>query len=179
MIDPMSNNRLIIETGLSSILVAANSNTFKYPNLDVGIKVTKNLSLTYKSYGFKSGNDHPQITGGGLQYYFGGKDTLNWSTTLQRIDLKGLEYFGLTSLLIDIRKWFQWNDLTFRIGMGTNFFKERSFLGDHDLPKTMEGQMNFIGFDFAIPISVMILGLESRITPHRSIVTFFIQKEIF
>jgi len=179
MIDPLSNNRLIIETGLSLITVNANPNNFKYPNIDVGMKVTKNLSLTYRSYGFESGDDHPQIIGGGLQYYFGGQDTLNWSTTFQRIDLKGLEYFSLSSLLIDLRKWFRWNKFKFRIGVGTNFFKEHSFSGDHDLPNTMKGQINFLGFDFAIPISVIILGVENRISPHRSISTFYIQKEIF
>ena len=142
MIDPLSNNRLIIETGLSLITVNASPNYFKYPN-------------------------------------FGGQDTLNWSTTFQRIDLKGLEYFSLSSLLIDLRKWFRWNKFKFRIGVGTNFFKERSFSGDHDLPNTMKGQINFLGFDFAIPISVIILGVENRIAPHRSISTFYIQKEIF
>ena len=65
----------------------------QYPNFTVGLKLSKNLLLTYNIFGFQSGDESPQILGGGIQWYFGGSDTLNWSTSIQRNDLKGLKIF--------------------------------------------------------------------------------------
>ena len=179
MIDPMTNNRMILEISSSSLFRTDNSNIYKYPNIDIGIKVTKNLSLTYKAYGFSSEKDHPQVIGGGLQYYFGGKDTLNWSSTFQRVDLRGLNHFSLKSLLIDIRKWYDWKNFKFRLGVGSNFFKQRFFSSSNISPETMKGQVNFIGFDFSVPIWTMILGLENRISTQIMSSTIYIHKEIF
>ena len=179
MIDPNSTNRLFVQTGLSSIYIEEKSNFLKYPNIDVGLKVTKNLSLTCKSYGFQSVDENPQVIGGGIQYYSGDKDTLNWSTSLQRVDLKGLKHFHMTSLLLDFRKWFGWNNYKFRIGTGTILFKERSFSGDHGFPSSMEGQINFLGIDLMIPMSILTLGMETRISSSRIITSLYMQKEIF
>ena len=179
MIDPMTNNRMILEISSSSLFRTDNSNIYKYPNIDIGIKVTKNLSLTYKAYGFSSEKDHPQVIGGGLQYYFGGKDTLNWSSTFQRVDLRGLNHFSLKSLLIDIQKWYDWKNFKLCFGIGSNFFKERVFPSSNILPITMKRQINFIGFDISFPISTIVLGLENQISRHIMNSTIYIQKEIF
>ena len=90
MINPMAKNKLFLEIGSSLSLLA--NNRYKYPNVDIGIKVTKNLSIINKVFGFKAGNEYPQIIGAGLQYYFGSRDSLDWSATVQRINLKGLKY---------------------------------------------------------------------------------------
>ena len=66
MINPMAKNRFFIEIGSSLTFLA--SNEYKYPNVDTGMKVTKNLSIINKIYGFKADNGHPQIIGAGLQY---------------------------------------------------------------------------------------------------------------
>lgn len=179
IINPMTNNRMILQISSSSLFRIDNSDIYKYPNIDIGLKVTKNLALTYKSYGFRSGHEHPHILGGGLQYYFGSKDTLDWSSTFQRVDIKGLKYFSLTSLLVDIRKWYDWKNFKFRLGVGSNFFKQRFFSSSNISPETMKGQVNFIGFDFSLPIWTMILGLENRISTQIMSSTIYIHKEIF
>ena len=51
MINPMAKNRFFLEIGSSLTLLANNS--YKYPNVDIGMKVTKNLSIINKIYGFK------------------------------------------------------------------------------------------------------------------------------
>jgi len=179
IINPMTNNRMILQISSSSLFRIDNSDTYKYPNIDIGLKVTKNLALTYKSYGFRSGDEHPHILGGGLQYYFGSKDTLDWSSTFQRVDIKGLKYFSLTSLLVDIRKWYDWKNFKFRLGVGSNFFKQRFFSSSNISPETMKGQVNFIGLDFSVSIWTMILGLENRISTQIMSSTIYIHKEIF
>ena len=177
MINPMGENRVFFEVGSSFSLLA--NNKYKYPNIDIGMKVTKNLSIIYKTYGFRSDQEHPQIIGGGFQHYFGSGDSLDWSITIQRIDLKGLKYFSLSSLSIDLRKWYSWRDLRFRLGIGSNFFKERIFSNTDVLPEKVKGKINFIGFDCSFPLGTFKLGLENHITTSMIISTIFLQKEIF
>ena len=173
--DPASNNRIIIQSGtLSSIKKIIG----EYPNFDFGIKVTRNLAITGKLFGFSTAKESPQILGAGIQYYYGGGDTLNWVSSIQRVDLKGLSYFRLTSLTFDIRKWIEWNSIQFRIGVGSNIFKERSYKG-YSEPSSMKGQINFVGADALKSYSFLKYGIGTRIHPGRTLVTFFIQKELF
>jgi len=177
MINPMAKNRFFFEIGSSSSLLA--NNRYKYPNVDIGMKVTKNLSILNKVFGFKADNEHPQIMGGGLQYYFGSGDSLDWSTTVQRINLKGLKYFSLSSLSIDLRKWYHLKSFKFRLGIGSNYFKERTFSNTDVLPAVIKGQINYLGFDFSLPLGTFYLGLENQISKSMIISTAFVQKEIF
>ena len=173
--DPASNNRIIIQSGtLSSIKKIIG----EYPNFDFGIKVTRNLAITGKLFGFSTAKESPQILGAGIQYYYGGGDTLNWVSSIQRVDLKGLSHFRLTSLTFDIRKWIEWNSIQFRIGVGSNIFKERSYKG-YSEPSSMKGQINFVGADALKSYSFLKYGIGTRIHPGRTMVTFFIQKELF
>ena len=173
--DPASNNRIIIQSGtLSSIKKIIG----EYPNFDFGIKVTRNLAITGKLFGFSTAKESPQILGAGIQYYYGGRDTLNWVSSIQRVDLKGLSHFRLTSLTFDIRKWIEWNSIQFRIGVGSNIFKERSYKG-YSEPSNMKGQINFVGADALKSYSFLKYGIGTRIHPGRTLVTFFIQKELF
>ena len=150
----------------------------EYSNFDFGIKVTRNLAITGKLFGFSTAKESPQILGAGIQYYYGGIDTLNWVSSIQRVDLKGLSHFRLTSLTFDIRKWIEWKSIQFRIGIGSNFFKERSYKG-YSEPSSMKGQINFVGADALKSYSFFKYGIGTRIHPGRTLVTFFIQKELF
>ncbi len=173
--DPASNNRIIIQSGtLSSIKKIIG----EYPNFDFGIKVTRNLAITGKLFSFSTAKESPQILGAGIQYYYGRGDTLNWVSSIQRVDLKGLIHFRLTSLTFDIRKWIEWNSIQFRIGVGSNIFKERSYKG-YSEPSSMKGQINFVGADALMSYSFLKYGIGTRIHPGRTLVTFFIQKELF
>ncbi|MFL2983300.1 MAG: hypothetical protein ACJZ12_02795 [Candidatus Neomarinimicrobiota bacterium] len=178
-IDPTTENRFIIQSGISSVLIVDNKNIFKYPNLNIGLKVSKNLSLICRSYGFRSGDYSPHILGGGIQYYYGGRDTLSWSTSLQRNDLKGLKNFSLTSLKIDLQKWLLWNNYKFCVGLGSNFFKQSSVGEYSDFPKSMKGQINYICFRMMVPISIFSLGIDSQIALRQKMVTLYLQKEFF
>ena len=178
-IDPNSKNRLMIQSGFSSTTRRIWSNYWTYPNLDFAIKTTNNLAITGKIYGFSTEKESPQVLGAGLQYFFGGKDTLDWVTSIQRIDLKGLNHYRLTSLTFDFRKWVDWKTFQFRIGVGSNFFKEQSYSGNHSAPSTMEGQINYFGLDALQNFSIYKVGLGMRINPNLSFLTLFLQKELF
>lgn len=94
-----------MQYGLTSInnMNAEKKNT--YPNLNISFKITKNLSITSKIFGFQSEDDLPQVLGAGFQYYFGTNDTLNTLVSIQRSDLKGLDDFKLNSINVDLKKW--------------------------------------------------------------------------
>tara|TARA_Y100001978_G_scaffold38808_1_gene34597 strand:+ start:210 stop:872 length:663 start_codon:yes stop_codon:yes gene_type:complete len=177
MTNPMAKNRFFLEIGSSLSLLA--NNRYKYPNVDIGMKVTKNLSILNKVFGFKADNEYPQIIGAGLQYYFGSRDSLDWSATVQRINLKGLKYFSLSSLSIDLRKWYHLNSYKFRLGIGSNYFKERTYTNTDVLPAVIKGQINYLGFDFSLPLGTFNIGLENQISKSMIISTAFVQKEIF
>ena len=177
MTNPMAKNRFFLEIGSSLSLLA--NNRYKYPNVDIGMKVTKNLSILNKVFGFKADNEYPQIIGAGLQYYFGSRDSLDWTATVQRINLKGLKYFSLSSLSIDLRKWYHLNSYKFRLGIGSNYFKERTYTNTDVLPAVIKGQINYLGFDFSLPLGTFNIGLENQISKSMIISTAFVQKEIF
>ena len=177
MINPMAKNRLFLEIGSSLTFLA--SNRYKYPNVNIGMKVTKNLSIINKIYGFKADNGHPQIIGAGLQYYFGSGDSLDWSANVQRTNLRGLKYFSLSSFSIDLRKWYHLKSFKFRLGIGSNYFKERTHTNTDVLPSLIKGQINYLGFDLSLLLGTFNVGLENQISKSMIISTAFVQKEIF
>ena len=93
--------------------------------------------------------------------------------------IKGLNHFRLASLTLDIRKWISWKFVDFRLGAGSNFFKEVSYSGNHNAPAAMEGQINFIGVDAIIRYTIINIGAGTRIHPGSTMVTFFFLKELF
>ena len=178
-IHPMSQNRAVFQSGLSSPIEKYNGDFWIYPNLNFGIKVTRNLFVTGKLFGFSTDEESPQVLGAGLQYAFGDKDTLNWVTSIQRTDLKGLNHFRLTSITVDIRKWVDWHFIAFRLGIGSNFYKETSYYSVPDFPSKLEGQINYVGIDALMRYSILNVGIGSRFHPKFTTITFYLQKEFF
>jgi len=103
---------------------------------------------------------------------------LKWQP-LQKINLKGLKYFSLSSLSIDLRKWYYLKSYKFRLGIGSNYFKERTYTNTDVLPAVIKGQINYLGFDFSLPLGTFNIGLENQISKSMIISTVFVQKEIF
>ena len=93
-----SNHRLGISTGYSSYFGKVHDNRWILPDFDIVMRVTGNLSLTGKLYGFQLKDDAPHVIGSGIQYYFGKDDSKTWVSSIQRIDLKGVAHFRLTSI---------------------------------------------------------------------------------
>ena len=176
-VDPVMKNRMIFQSGISSVF--KNKNILQYPNFTIGLKLSKNLLLTYSTFGFQSGDEIPQVLGGGIQWYFGGRDTLNWSTSIQRNDLKGLKNFSLTSLKVDVQKWSLWHNYRIRFGLGSNFFKQSSISENSEFPNSSEGQINYLCFGMKAPISAFYLGIDSQVSLKHSMLTIFLQKPFF
>ena len=179
-INPKSSNRFIIQLDIRTIIFENYEDYLICPNIDIGLKLTKNLLLTSKSYGFKKGYDSPQIIGAGFQYYYGTRDNLDWLLSFQRVDLNGLDHFRLKSFTINLGRWIILNSVNFIVGFGMNTFKENSYINLGDNLDSMEGQINFISFDTIIPTSILNIGFETKLT-NQNLLNFSIytQKEIF
>ena len=53
------------------------------------------------------------------------------------------------------------------------------FLMGDNIPTKIEGQINFLGLDIILPLSIFILGIEARMNSDMVLTTIFLQKEIF
>lgn len=179
VMDPMKSSRILIRTGLTAPIQKLDDKVWTYPDFDVGLKMTNNLAITGKIYGFSIEKDSPQVLGAGIQYFFGEKDTLDWIMSIQRIDLKGLNDFRLSSLTIDFRKWITWEPFQLRLGVGSNFFKEKSYIYNDDISPRMEGQTNYIGIDAMMHYGPIIYGIGGIFNQNISLASVFIQKDFF
>jgi len=176
VINPISQNRIFLESGLS-FTRSEDQHYWVYPNIDCGLRITNNLVCTAKIFGFSSYNQSPQILGSGFQYFFGNTDTLNWITSIQRIDIKGLKGFSLTSLTVDIRKWINWEFAQFRLGVGSNFYKKNSYQDIITNKINTNGQLNFVGLDIILSILELKFGFNTHVNYNRIMGSIFIQKE--
>jgi len=178
-INPGSNNRFVFQPGVSATSSDKKFNYWNYPNIDFGLKVSRNLALTTKIFGYNSGAISPQILGGGVQYFFGTDDTLQWVSSLQRVDSKFMKYFSMSSLTLDICKWIPYQILLLRLGSGTSFYKKINYSQLSNHPSRTIGKTNFIFIGLLIPQGGFNYVLEGRFSNTRIFYSIFIQKEFF
>ena len=150
-----------------------------YPNFDFGFRLTKNFTITLKTYGYVAERDAPQVIGGGVQYYFGSQDTLDWSLSLQRTDLLGLEYYNLKSLNFDIGKWFLDNTNLFKVSFGTNLFDGVAFKVPIDQLKNFNGKFNYIAVSMLRPFMFFDIGIGLKFSSKNSIFLLHTKKDFY
>jgi|TARA_Y100001949_G_C15973284_1_gene324916 hypothetical protein len=173
------NRRLWISIGYSSYFRKIHGDRWILPDFDIVIRITRNLSLTGKLYGFQLEKDAPQVIGSGFQYYFGKDDSKTWVSSLQRVDLKGIAHFRLTSITINIHKWFSGPIVDYSIGAGANIYKGKSYYKSIETLEAIEGQTNFFGLDAIMPFNTFRLGLGIKIHPEFQLFRIYIVKNFF
>ena len=164
----MSYSRFTVQIGFSTIRIKNPIRLWTYPNFDVGFKITKNLSITSKTYGYLAEKDAPYVIGGGLQYYFGDQDTLDWSLSLQRTDLLGLEYYNLKSLNFELGKWFTHNTSLLKVGFGTSSFDGTAIKIPIDQRNNFDGKFNYLVVSMLRPLIFFDLGIGLKLSSKNS-----------
>ena len=149
------------------------------PDFDIIMRVTGNLSLTGKLYGFQLNEDAPHVIGSGFQYYFGKDDSKTWVSSIQRIDLKGVAHFRLTSITMNINKWFSGTLVDYCLGVGANIFKGRSYYKSIATLGNIEGQANFFSMDVIKPFNSFKSGIGFNIHPNYQLFRAYIMKNFF
>lgn len=178
IINPLNQGKIFVQYGLTSLKMNVNRKNI-YPNLNISIKVTKNLSITSKIFGFQSENDLPQVLGAGFQYYFGTNDTLNTLLSIQRSDLKGLDDFNLNSINIDLKKWLNWKKYKLRYGIGSIFYESKIRSDFQFLGLIKNDQINYFELECLRSAFMIDLGLGFKMSNKVSSYTLITQKEIF
>ena len=178
IINPLNQGKIFVQYGLTSLKMNVNRKNI-YPNLNISIKVTKNLSITSKIFGFQSENDLPQVLGAGFQYYFGTNDTLNTLLSIQRSDLKGLDDFNLNSINVDLKKWLSWGKYKLRYGIGSIFYKSKIRSDFQFLGLIKNDQINYFELECLRSAFMVDLGLGFKMSNKVSSFTLITQKEIF
>ena len=178
VINPLNQGKIFVQYGLTSLKMNVDRKNI-YPNLNISIKVTKNLSITSKIFGFQSENDLPQVLGAGFQYYFGTNDTLNTLLSIQRTDLKGLDDFNLNSINVDLKKWLSWKKYKLRYGIGSIFYKSKIRSDFQFLGLIKNDQINYFELECLRSAFMIDLGLGFKMSNKVSSFTLITQKEIF
>ena len=177
MINPMAKTRLAISIGQSISIPKIKNKRWVLPNFDFGYKVTENLALTSKVYGFVTNNNQPQVLSVGGQYFFGDKDKSS-VFSLSKTSLRGLKDFRLSCLTLNMKKWGKWNNVFFNIGLGSNSFKESTYNINPQIPRKIEGRTNFLSFSFMKQIYGVVAGGSLKLHPQRQYFSWFVQKNI-
>ena len=176
--NPDGAKRLLISAGYSALLKRFGGETWILPDADLALKITNNLALSGKIYGFSTAKDQPQVVGAGIQYFFGNSEKKSWVFAVQRADIKGLYSFQIKSFTFDIRKWIQWSILLLRVGVGSNYYKESTYNTTGLISSVMKGKTNYIAADAMLDILGITGGLGIKFHPDRIFLSFFIQKDI-
>lgn len=151
-----------------------------YPKISFSTQISKNLMLSSKVFSLQVDNDAPQILGAGLQYYFGMKeDTLNNLFIIQRTDIKGLEYFHLSSINIELKKWVQLNSLHLRYGVGSMFLKTSIYPILENVKRKREEQVNYFELDFLYKNYFIDFGLGLKLSNEITSLSLNVCKELF
>ena len=121
------------------------------------------------------GNSSEQIISGGVQYFFGGADTLGWVSSIKKSNYNSIKNYNVNSVTFDISKWIKLKISYFRFGLGSSFYKKNNFSNN------LEGQMNFVFMNILIPkSSILDIGFGSEINKYSSLNSIhFIQKDFY
>ena len=169
-IHPFNANRLYVQSSMSFKSLFGKNNHHYYPDIGFGYKVSKNLAFEGSVFNYSSDGNSNQIIRGGIQYYFGSNDTLNWVSSLKKVNYKSLKNFNMYNIAFDVSKWIQYKSNFFRFGLGSIFYTKDNFL------YKQRGQTNFIYINKIIPVKIFQLGFEAKINPNVFLYSFSLQQ---
>ena len=125
-----------------------------HPNIGFGYKISKNLALEGSIFNKPLGNSSDQVISGGVQYFFGGADTLSWVSSIKKSSYNSIKNYNVNSITFDISKWINFKSKFFKFGFGSSFYKKSDFSNN------LIGQINFTFMNILIPIRVFNLALD-------------------
>ena len=108
-INPLVKNRFIFHSNIST--GRYKNDIYFYPDFAFGLKVSKNLALTTNIFVNNFNKNSSQIVGVGTQYFFGSNDSLEWVSSLKKVNVKVLKSFFLSNTALDISRWFYYKNL--------------------------------------------------------------------
>jgi len=172
---PYDKMRILISLGYSLPTKFFQGQPWILPDADIAVKISNNLILSGKVYGFSTKKNQIQVIGSGLQYLFGGQRIKEFVFNIQRVDLNVHEKFRLKSITYESSRWISKKLSFIRFGLGINFFSVD--YNDFQEKNNFEGQNNYLFIDLLRPFYGFFGGFGLKIHHERSLLSFFIQKE--
>ena len=171
-INPFNNSdRLFALSNISFISIPDLKDHKYHPNIGFGYKISKNLALEGSIFNKFLGKSSDQVIIGGVQYFFGGADTLSWVSSIKKSNYNSIKDYNVSSITFDISKWISFENNFFRFGLGSSFYKKRDFSNN------LVGQINFAFMNFSMPVRVFQLGFGLEINKYSPLKSMFIQKD--
>tara|TARA_Y100000816_G_C26076748_1_gene566886 strand:- start:638 stop:1288 length:651 start_codon:yes stop_codon:yes gene_type:complete len=170
-INPMNNSdRLSVLYSISSRSIPWLTAQGNHTNIGFGYKISKNLALEGTTFNKPLDSSSVQIISGGVQYFFGGVDTLSWVTSIKKSNYNSIKSYNLNSITFSISKWINSRSKFFNFGFGSSFYKKSDF------STSLIGQINFTYMNILIPIGGSQLGYGLEINQNSFLNSLFIQK---
>lgn len=137
------------------------------PALQGAVIVTKNILLSGKIGGFKSGKDVVQILSYGFNLQLSDKTTNNWYLHTQFARLSGPQDVSMRALNGQILKENKYSDIIGQIGIGVNLYSARIALNDENdiLPHRLEGQINYLAVGVSTIWKQVYVGVLGQLNP--------------
>ena len=171
-INPFDNSdRLFVLSNISFRSIPGLKDHEYHPNIGFGYKISKNLALEGSIFNKPLDNSSDQVISGGVQYFFGGVDTLSWVSSIKKSSYNSIKEYNVNSITFDISKWINFKSKFFKFGFGSSFYKKSDF------STNSIGQINFTFMNILIPIKKSQLGFGLEINQNSSLNSLFIQKD--
>ena len=116
------------------------------PNFSNSLKLTRNLTFISKIYSFNHGKQSPHIYGSGVVYVSKNNKGSNWSSSLQKVNLRGLSDYRLSTITIEVSKALSYKKVNISYGLGSTFYNQKFYKFYENISKKIESQINFIHF---------------------------------
>ena len=108
--------------------------------------MTRNLTFISKIYSFNHGKQSPHIYGFGVLYVSKNNEGSNWISSLQKVNLRGLSDYRLSTITIGVSKALSYKTVNISYGFGSIFYDQKFYKFYENIPKKIESQINFMQF---------------------------------
>ena len=115
-----------------------------FPNFSNSLKLTRNLTFISKIYSFNHGKQSPHIYGLGVLYVSKNNEGSNWISSLQKVNLRGLSDYRLSTITIGVSKALSYNIINISYGLGSTFYDQKFYKFYENISKKIESQINFM-----------------------------------
>jgi hypothetical protein len=137
------------------------------PALQGAVIVTKNILLSGKIGGFKSGDDAVQTFSYGFNLQISDKTTNNWYLHTQFARLSGPEDVSMRAINGQILREYVYSKLVGQIGVGVNLYSALIMLEDENdiMPGRLEGQTNYLAVGVGTTWKQVYIGVLGQLNP--------------
>ena len=132
--------------------------------------MTRNLTLISKIYSFNHEKQSPHIYGVGVLYESKNNESSNWISSLQKVNLRGLSDYRLSTITIGVSKALSYNIVNISYGLGSIFYNQKFYKFYENVPEKIESQINFMHLSGSTKIKS--LQFETKILGNFKMIIF-------